>query len=175
MSRRVQRYAAFLRGVSPMNCSMPALKQCLEAEGFDNVKTLLSSGNAVFDAPAQDEAALAARCEAAMQRHLGRGFATLVRAQAQLWDMIHTDPYQAFELPPGAKRVVTFLSQPPAQEPALPIERDDAAILCVWNTEAYSIYVPHPGSPTFMVLLEKTFGTRITTRTWDTVQKVAAA
>jgi uncharacterized protein (DUF1697 family) len=67
MSRR-QRYAALLRGVSPMNCSMPALKQCLEAVGFSNVKTVLSSGNAVFDAPVQEAAALAAKCESAMQR-----------------------------------------------------------------------------------------------------------
>jgi uncharacterized protein (DUF1697 family) len=174
MSRR-QRYAALLRGVSPMNCSMPALKQCLEAAGFTDVKTVLSSGNAVFDAPAQDAARLELACEAAMERHLGRRFATLVRPVEALWDLIHTDPYLAFELPAGAKRVVTFLRRPLEREPALPVERDGAAILCTHGSEAFSFYVPQPNSPTFMVLLEKTFGKEITTRTWDTVQKVAAS
>ena len=45
------RYAAFLRGVSPMNAKMPELKRAFEAAGFGDVKTLLSSGNVVFDAP----------------------------------------------------------------------------------------------------------------------------
>jgi len=38
-------YAAFLRGVVPMNCSMPELKKSFEAAGFSDVRTLLSSGN----------------------------------------------------------------------------------------------------------------------------------
>ena len=37
------RYVALLRGVSPMNCSMPDLKRSLA-----DVKTLLSSGNVAF-------------------------------------------------------------------------------------------------------------------------------
>jgi uncharacterized protein (DUF1697 family) len=38
-------YAAFLRGVSPMNAKMPELKKCFEDAGFSEVRTLLSSGN----------------------------------------------------------------------------------------------------------------------------------
>ena len=45
-------YAAFLRGVSPMNAKMPEVKRCFEAAGFTDVKTLLSSGNVVFGAKA---------------------------------------------------------------------------------------------------------------------------
>ena len=42
------RYVALLRGVSPMNCKMPELQRSLEAAGFTDVKTLLSSGNVAF-------------------------------------------------------------------------------------------------------------------------------
>ena len=35
--------------------------------------------------------------------------------------------------------------------------------------------VPSEKGPQFMVLLERTFGTSITTRTWDTVKKCAVA
>ena len=45
------RYVALLRGISPMNAKMPELKRCFEDAGFGNVKTLLSSGNVVFDSP----------------------------------------------------------------------------------------------------------------------------
>ena len=44
------RYAALIRGVSPMNCSMPKLKKAFEASGFGDVRTVLASGNVVFDA-----------------------------------------------------------------------------------------------------------------------------
>src|ERR1041385_1159873 len=37
------RYAAFLRGVMPMNCKMAALKAAFEAAGFTDVKTVASS------------------------------------------------------------------------------------------------------------------------------------
>jgi uncharacterized protein (DUF1697 family) len=46
----MKRYAAFLRGVSPMNAKMPELRAAFEAAGFEDVRTLLSSGNVVFGA-----------------------------------------------------------------------------------------------------------------------------
>src|SRR6266480_8040419 len=49
------RYAALLRGVSPMNAKMPELKAAFESAGFTGVKTLLSSGNVAFTARAASE------------------------------------------------------------------------------------------------------------------------
>ena len=39
--------------------------------------------------------------------------------------------------------------------------------------EVFSAYLPTPKGPVFMTLIQKTFGTDLTTRTWDTVAKVA--
>lgn len=50
------RYAAILRGVSPMNAKMPELKGSFEAAGVEDVKTVLSSGNVVFSARADARA-----------------------------------------------------------------------------------------------------------------------
>lgn len=57
----MRRYAAFLRGVSPMNAKMPALKRAFEAAGFTEVKTVLSSGNVVFDGRRASDSALQRR------------------------------------------------------------------------------------------------------------------
>src|SRR6266566_3025729 len=113
------RYAAFLRGVMPTNCKMPALKAAFEAAGFTEVKTVLGSGNVVFDARSSSEQALQQKAEAAMQERLGQAFLTM---------------------------------------------RDG---------EIFSVYLPNPKGPVFMTLIEKTFGKDQTTRTWDTVAKVA--
>lgn len=172
----MKRYAAFLRGVSPMNLKMPALKGALEDAGFEEVKTLLSSGNVVFNAPAKPVASLERAVEAAMTAALGKSFATIVRPVAELQALIESDPYAAFRLPKEAKRVVTFVRGKPKATLELPIERDGARILLMRGGEVFSAYVPSPKGPVFMTLIEKAFGKElVTTRTWDTVRKVSNA
>jgi len=167
------RYAAFLRGVMPTNAKMPDLKNAFEAAGFSDVRTLLSSGNVVFGATSASEAALQRKAEAAMTKKLGRTFLTVVRPIDTLREMLASDPYAAFRLPAGAKRIVTFLRERPASKITLPAESDGARILAVSGSHVFSAYLPTPKGPVFMTLIEKTFGSELTTRTWDTVAKVA--
>jgi uncharacterized protein (DUF1697 family) len=168
------RYVAFLRGVSPMNCKMPQLKGCFEAAGFTQVKTVLASGNVVFDSRAASDTALERKAEAAMEEHLGRSFYAIVRRVDELGALLEADPFARFKLPADAKRVVTFLRKPAAKI-KLPIELEHARILAAQGREVFTAYVPTPGNPVFMTLIEKTFGKDVTTRTWDTVTKCAAA
>ena len=166
-------YAAFLRGVSPMNAKMPDLKRAFERAGFRDVRTLLSSGNVVFTAPPAPVAALQRKAEAAMEELLGDAFLAIVRPLEDLRALVARDPFRSFRLPPAAKRVVTFLRDRPRRKLALPIEVDGARILGVQGTEVFSVYVPTPRGPVFMTLIEKTFGKDVTTRTWNTVARVA--
>jgi len=167
------RYAALLRGVMPMNAKMPELKAAFEAAGFTDVRTVLSSGNVAFTARAASEIALQRRAEAAMLDRLGQAFLTFVRPMDALRDLLASDPYRSFRLDAGAKRIVTFLRAKPARTPRLPIERDGARILAMKGREVFAAYVPSPKGPVFMALIEKTFGKDVTTRTWDTLGKVA--
>jgi uncharacterized protein (DUF1697 family) len=169
----MRRYAAFLRGVMPMNAKMPELRKAFEAAGFADVKTVLSSGNVVFSAPKASEASLQRKAEAAMEKRLGHRFLTIVRSVDALREMLADDPYKAFRLPAESKRIVTFLREKPKTKLTLPIEMDGARILVMKGQEIFSTYLPNPKGPVFMTLIEKTFGKEVTTRTWDTVAKVA--
>ncbi len=169
------RYAAFLRGVTPMNAKMPELKRCFAAAGFTDVETVLSSGNIVFTARAVSVPSLERKAEAAMGERLGRSFLTIVRPLDALRAILASDPYDGFRLAPGSKRIVTFLRKAPASKISLPIEVDGARILRVEGAEVFSAYVPSPRGPVFMTLIQKTFGEEVTTRTWETVKKVASS
>lgn len=169
------RYVAFLHGVSPMNAKMAELKRCFEMAGFTDIKTMLSSGNIAFDVRTASEAVLERKAEAAMTKQLGRTFYTIVRPANVLRELLEADPYAAFRLPANAKRVVTFLREPHTEKLTLPIEVDGARILTMNGREIFTAYVPNPRGPVFMTLIEKTFGTNVTTRTWDTVKKCAKA
>jgi uncharacterized protein (DUF1697 family) len=167
------RYAAFLRGVSPMNAKMPEVKRAFEDAGFTDVRTLLSSGNVVFDARGSATGAIERKAEAAMQARLGRSFPVIVRAIDDLRALISRDPFQVFRLGADAKRIVTFLREPARAN--LPVSRGGARILKTEGTHAFTVYVPSSEGPVFMNLIEKTFGKDVTTRTWETVKKVAAS
>lgn len=167
-----QRYVAFLRGVSPMNCKMAELKKALELAGFGDVKTVLASGNVVFSAQKASNAVLEEKVEAAITKGLGKSFPVIVRSVEALRRLLATDPYAAVRLPAAAKRVVTFMKKPSRSTLALPIELDGAQIVARSGSEVFSAYVTGPRGPVFMVLIEKTFGKEVTTRTWGTVEKV---
>ncbi|MBS1817636.1 MAG: DUF1697 domain-containing protein [Acidobacteria bacterium] len=169
------RYVAFLRGVTPSNASMPDLKRAFERAGFDEVKTVLSSGNVVFTASAAPEATLVRQCEEAMATHLPRAFSAIVRATTTLAELLESDPYAAFDLPTDAKRVVTFLRKAPPTTIALPIRADGVQILERRGREVFTAYVPGPAGPVFMKMIEQTFGKDLTTRTWDTIRKCTRA
>lgn len=167
------RYAAFLRGVMPVNATMPDLKRAFEAAGFSEVVTFLSSGNVAFTARAASSASLERRAEAAMTKLLGHAFLTLVRPVDRLRELLASDPYSGFKIAPEAKRIVTFLRKVPGATPTLPLESDGVRILTARGTEVFTVYLPNPKGPIFMTLLQKTFGKEQTTRTWQTVARVA--
>lgn len=169
------RYVAFLRGVSPMNAKMPDLKRSFERAGFRDVKTLLSSGNVVFTSQVKSVAEIERKAETAMTQQLGRTFYTIVRPIDALRRLLEADPYATFTFPAEAKRVVTFLREPRKPRRPLPVEMDGARIHALVGREIFSSYLPGPRGPVFMTLLEKTFGSDITTRTWETVRRCANA
>lgn len=168
------RYVAFLRGVSPMNAKMADLRLAFEGAGFTDVRTVLSSGNVVFTAPHTPERELGRQAEHAMTQHMGRAFPTIVRAVDALRVLVESDPFAAADLPAGGKRVVTFLEEPLPAGASLPIHANGVRIFATNGAEVFTVYVRNPRGPVFMTMLEKAFGTSVTTRSWETVKRCAA-
>lgn len=167
-------YAALLRGVSPMNAPSAALREAFEAAGFADVRTVIASGNVVFTAGARlSPATIRRRAEDALEERLGRRFLTILRPIEALRGLLAADPWQQWPVPDGAKRVVTFFLAEPETVPELPLARAGATLYAVRGAEAYCAYVPSARGGEFMGVIERTFGKDITTRTWDTVRRIA--
>jgi uncharacterized protein (DUF1697 family) len=168
-------YAALLRGVMPTNCRMPELRSALEKAGFTSVRTVISSGNAVFKARSASHASLERKCEDATEKFMGRRFMTIVRPVDELEALLERDPFSKYKLPERAKRNVTFLRATPSPRPKLPVTMQGGEILTLQGREAFLYYVPGEVAPTFMGSIEKAFGKVQTTRTWDTVGRIVKA
>ena len=158
-----------------MNAKMPDLIRAFEAAGFTRVKTVISSGNVVFDHDGAPVDELERRAEQAMTDTLGKTFGTTVRPVEHLRRIVDADHHAPFQPPSAAKQLITFLKRPHELPVSLPLEGEGAAICKLEGVEVYSHYLPNDKGPLFMTMLEKTFGKQITTRTVDPGRKCIKA
>jgi len=171
----VQTFIAFLRGVSPQTLQMAKLSACLQKAGFDDVKTVLSSGNALFSGSERSIPALEGRIERLLREATGRDFHTIIRTKTEIEALLNTDPFSRHEIVDRAKRVVSFSKQTLRLPTGFVAKRGEAKILEVKDREAFTSYLPGTDGPVFMELIADAFGKEVTTRTWDTLLKCLKA
>src|SRR5215217_1299715 len=90
-----RRQVALLRGVNvgrAKRIAMADLRKVLGDLGFSGVRTLLNSGNAVFDCPAGDAAQSAMRIEEALVLKLGVPARVTVLDAQQLAEVVAANP-----------------------------------------------------------------------------------
>lgn len=108
------RYAALLRGVNVggnKKIAMADLRALLIGLGYEDVSTLLQSGNAVFTAPESDAVELAGRIEAALEADLGLSSKVLLRTHQELVAIVEANPFPTADEEPS-KHLVQFLFEP---------------------------------------------------------------
>ena len=112
---RKQRLVALLRGINvgrAKRVAMADLRKVLSDMGFDDVRTLLNSGNVVFDCNSADAANCAARIEEALVLKLGVPAKVTVIEAEQLaeivkekWEDLNArDPDHALSIIAGTAR-----------------------------------------------------------------------
>jgi uncharacterized protein (DUF1697 family) len=177
----MSKYAAFLRGINVggVVVKMDKLKKTLEAIGFTNVKTLLASGNVLFTAPAASESALVKKIETKLEAAFGREIGVLVRKIEELQRLAESDPFAGIEVTPQTRLYVTFLSDKNKSSLKIPYTSPDGnfKIIRASDREVCSVATLSPNSRTvdLMSILEKEFGRKVTTRNWNTIEKVLKA
>lgn len=162
---------------------MADLRAAFEGMGFHKVKTVLASGNVVFEAPPAAELpanglGLTAHIGQHLQQTFGYPIAVALRAVADLQSLADSDPFKGVAITPDTRLYVTFLSDPAKSRPdfAYDSPEGDLRIVRVAPGEVCSVLTLSPGRGTteLMARLEKELGAGVTTRNWNTVGKVLA-
>ena len=169
-------YVALLRGIGPANPNMhpQKLREAFEKMGFTNVRTVIASGNVVFESRSKNASALETKIEAALPKLLGFRSTTIVRSAAEVDALLKKNPVK--NRVHGAQHyiLVTFLKEHSAKLRTFPRTGDGYTILGVYRRElCISIDREHARTPDVMLRLEKELGKAITSRTWNTVEKIA--
>ncbi len=151
-------YVALLRGIMPTNPNMKSekLKKVFESLGFKNVRTVIASGNVVFETSSKDELALESKIEKTFPKMLGFKSTTIIRSQEEIEKLIKKNPFKGIEDKKPNYLVVTFFK-----------DRK--------NEVATVINLDEGKTPAFMAAIEKKHGKEITTRTWKTVARILKA
>ncbi len=173
------KYVAFLRGINvgghaPIN--MVALRKAFELLGFRNVRTVLASGNVLFETEPARPDSLAGKIENKLKVTFKHEVGVLVRTFEQVRALADAGYFKKIEVTPQTRLYVTFLAEKPNTGLADPraSSRKGFEILHVTDGEVLSVLTlsPGTGSTDVMSILEKVFGRKITSRNWNTILKV---
>lgn len=172
------RRAALLRGINvgrAKRVAMADLRAVVEGLGYQDVRTLLNSGNVVFTVPAKAKGDAGARIEEAIVNRLGVSSRVTVITAAELAAVIDDNPLLEATTEPS-RFLVAFLNNPADRKRLASIAAQD------WAPEAFATgarvaYFWCPAGQLESPLAEavnRELRDAATTRNWATVTKLQA-
>lgn len=172
-------YLALLRGINVGGnkiIKMDLLSKSLQKIGFSNIKTILASGNVIFSFKETDFNSLSSLISKAIKKDFGFDVPVIVVDSERILELVSNSPFptnskNAFEyvtfLREKSKKSVSSIKAA-ASESGFEIVKIDDSIVCS--------LVPKDSKKTvdFMKIMEIHFTKEITTRNWNTIQKIAS-
>lgn len=170
-------YVALLRGIGPGNPNMrnDKLREVFEGLGLKNVRTVISSGNVLFETDTTNINGLEKIIEESFPEKLGFNSTTIIRSLKDLELLVESKPFGSLEHSREEYLLVTFLKKPAKTSSKFPytppdksytvLRLDNGAIFTVTDTASVK-------TPDVMSWLEKQFGKEISSRTWNTVNRI---
>lgn len=176
------RHAAFLRGVNLGKRTVKSadLLAAMADMGFGNPKTLIASGNVLFDAPDAPDIELKARIEAGLEARFGFDIGTVIRSLDEIRAMLASDPFGGAVETDTQKLYVTLFADSVAERLALPCALEgDFEVVKITPTEIYHVAWKKPDgrfTADTQGVIWKPFGKTVlwTNRNWNTIIKAAA-
>ncbi len=178
MKSKKERYIAFLRGINVgghHKVQMAELRGELEKLGFENVLTLLNSGNVIFDAISDTTEKLEKTISNRLEKVFGFPIPTMVRKSETIYKLLDKDPFKDVLLTKDIRLYVSFLRKDTETDLHLPWISDDSSykiISKIDKTIVSVLDVSLSKTPKAMGIVERYFGKDITTRNWNTIKRV---
>jgi uncharacterized protein (DUF1697 family) len=173
-------YIALLRGINVgghNRVAMADLRELVEGLGFAKVRTVLQSGNVVFEGQARSAAALERLLEKETKQKLRLALEHVVRSATEWHKIVARNPFLREAKEDPGHLVVVFLKTAP---PAGKVKELQKAIQGreVVQCDGKQLYVVYPDgigrSKLTGTVIEKQLGIPGTARNWNTVLKLAA-
>lgn len=168
---------ALLRGINvgkAKRIAMADLRSLVVGLGHKDARTLLNSGNVVFDAQRPNTAKIAKDLEAAIVKKYGFSAAVMVVTPADLDAIISANPAKQVE--DESKYLVAFVHDAAVLDKLRPLAKQTWApeTLAVGAKAAYLFCAGGINESKLVKAVTKASGEAITARNWATVRKLQA-
>jgi uncharacterized protein (DUF1697 family) len=157
--------------------AMADLRAFMEALGFSNVRTLIQTGNIVFESKARTGNDLETFLEKETRNRLGLDTTFIVRTPEEWEDAIKANPFHDKARDDPKRLQVMSLKDAPATQNVTSLEEAISGPERVFASGRH-LYIDYPdgsgNSKLTNVLIERRLETRGTSRNWNTVLKISA-
>ena len=171
-------YVVLLRGINVGGnniIKMTDLSKSLAKAGFENIVTILASGNIILDSNEDEKTKVAKAVSQAIRKDFNLEIAPTICSNKEILKIDEDNPFGS-DHTVDAHNYVTFLNEKPKNKEDLIKKNAKSAgfeILKIEVNVAYSRVKKDAGkSVDFMKFMEKEFGKDTTARNWNTVQKI---
>lgn len=174
-----QTYVALLRGINVgghHKVPMAALRTAMEQMGFKKIITLLNSGNVIFTGTPKNESRLEEEIALHLEKVFGFSIPVRVRNAGEILALTTANPFENIEVTRDIRLYISFLKEIPEKKLTLPWVSEDNSfrIVDIRGKEVCSVLdVSVTKTPRGMEMLEQFFGGDITTRNWNTLNRIA--
>jgi uncharacterized protein (DUF1697 family) len=144
--------------------------------GCENPRTLLQSGNLVFETELAADAALESGLEAAIEARFGFSVDVVLRTAAEWRDLAAQNPFPEEVFNDPSRLLAMLLKTAPVESALIDLRcritgRDRIELV---GRNLYLVYPDGIGRSTLAIqVIERRLGTRGTARNWNTVAKLA--
>jgi uncharacterized protein (DUF1697 family) len=153
---------------------MEDLRNLFEELGFENVRTVLATGNVLFEAEPKETTALEESIEKAVTEKFGYKSLAFVRTKDEFNKFIAADPFKKVTVTPSTVPQVTFIKGSPKTPMNYPVKGKGYIILGMIDHAVCSVVdLTGASSVDLMAVLDREYNKQTTTRNWRTIQKIA--
>jgi uncharacterized protein (DUF1697 family) len=179
-SKEIQHtYVAFLRGINVgghHKVPMADLKTALQKIGFENVVTLLNSGNIIFDTSGESSSNLEKTVSEHLETTFGFPIPTIIRTAEMICDLLDSHPFKEVVLTKDIRCYVSFLRKKVTTDLPLPWTSANGSFKILGAKDQTILSVVDlaiAGTIEAMKVLENQYGKDIiTTRNWKTIERI---
>ncbi len=171
-------YISLLRGINVgghAKVPMKQLQAMLEALGFEQVRTLIQSGNAVFEARKLSTSAVSRKIEDKIVAEFGFAASVVTRTPEEWANAIDANPFVKESKTEPNKLHIAFLAEEPEPDATKKLEANRSAterVRCS-GREVYLYYRDGMGQAKLTgAVIERILGVKATARNWNTVTKL---
>ena len=140
---------------------MDALARAFENLGLKQVKTILASGNVLFESGEKDPEILCRKIESGLEQSLGHPVGVVLRSITQIEKLAKSDPFKGVEITPATRLWVTLLKKK---------QKGKSEVFTVFQVSDNL-----RAGMDAMDNLDKAYGKSITTRSWNTLGRILKA